>query len=169
MVSNQTQQKVLTPEDIEVLFSVSPLVIWGHSGSGKTTLIDYMYQQDNFRDNFEFCVSYTTRKPRVGEIHGENYLFLSDDEFEELAQKRQFAETEEVYGNQYGTTIPQLKDIISRGKIPVLHLGVKRCKQIMNLLPHSNSVFITLDNKSTVRDRLVGRRSEDETTLKKRL
>ena len=56
-----------------------------------------------------------------------------------------------------------------KGKIPVLHLGVKRCKLIMQLLPHSNSVFITLDSKTTVRKRLEGRRSEDEDTLQKRL
>ena len=69
----------------------------------------------------------------------------------------------------YGTTIPQLKKIISKGKIPVLHLGVKRCKMIMSLLPHSNSVFITLDNKDEMRKRLEERRSEDEITLQKRL
>lgn len=128
-----------------------------------------MNEQQNFKDNFEFCVSYTTRKPRFGEVNGESYLFMSDDEFDEISKNGQFAETEEVYGNKYGTTISQIKDIIMRGKIPVMHLGVKRCKQIMSLLPHSNSIFITLDNKTTVRDRLIGRRSEDEETLEKRL
>ena len=68
----------MTPEDADVLFSVEPLVIWGVSGAGKSTLINHLYQQQKFKDNFEFCVAYTTRKPRVGEIDGENYHFLSE-------------------------------------------------------------------------------------------
>ena len=67
---------------------MQPLVIWGVSGAGKTTLINHLNEHPQFRNNFEFCVSYTTRKPRVGEVNGENYLFLSDAEFENISKQK---------------------------------------------------------------------------------
>jgi DNA replication protein DnaC len=57
-----------------------PLVVVGPSGAGKGTLIEGI--KAKYLDRFGFSVSFTTRKPRVGEVHGEHYFFISRDDFE---------------------------------------------------------------------------------------
>ena len=78
-------------------------------------------------------------------------------------------EFEEVYGNMYGTPLCQLRKIIEKGKIPVLDLDVNGVKSFMEIMPQTNTVFITLSNLAEVRERLESRGSEDEETINKRL
>jgi len=78
-----------------------PLVVVGPSGAGKGTLIEGI--KAKYTDKFGFSVSYTTRKPRAGEKHGEHYFFISRDEFEAMIQRQEFIEFCEVHSNYYGT------------------------------------------------------------------
>jgi hypothetical protein len=78
-----------------------PLVVVGPSGAGKGTLIEGI--KDKYRDRFGFSVSFTTRKPRAGEVHGQHYFFITRDEFEVMIGKEEFIEFCEVHTNYYGT------------------------------------------------------------------
>jgi guanylate kinase len=74
-------------------------VISAPSGSGKTTLISSLRQ----KQDFVYSVSCTTRAPRPGEIHGEDYFFLSQEEFQNHITSGNFLEYAEVHGRFYGT------------------------------------------------------------------
>lgn len=74
-------------------------VISAPSGAGKTTLISSLRQ----KQDFIYSVSCTTRAPRPGEVHGEDYFFLSQDEFRAHIEAGDFLEYAEVHGRFYGT------------------------------------------------------------------
>jgi hypothetical protein len=59
-----------------------PLVITGCSGVGKGTLINMLI--DRSPQLFELSISYTTRRPRQGEVHGREYYFVTKEEFEKV-------------------------------------------------------------------------------------
>jgi len=83
-----------------------PLVVVGPSGAGKGTLIDGI--KEKYSGNFGFSVSYTTRKPREGEVHGKHYFFVTKEEFEVMIANKEFIEYCEVHTNYYGTAKSQI-------------------------------------------------------------
>ncbi len=74
-------------------------VISAPSGAGKTTLISSLRQ----KQDFVYSVSCTTRAPRPGEVHGEDYFFLSQEDFQKHIAAGDFLEYAEVHGRFYGT------------------------------------------------------------------
>ena len=74
-------------------------VISAPSGAGKTTLISSLRQ----KGDFIYSVSCTTRLPRRGESHGEDYFFMTDAEFQSHIVLGDFLEHAEVHGHFYGT------------------------------------------------------------------
>ena len=73
------------------------------SGAGKTSLNRKFLEQ--YGDRFELAVSHTTRPKRFTESHGNDYYFISQDEFEEMIKKDKFIEHADVYGKKYGTSL----------------------------------------------------------------
>ncbi|MBN2775297.1 MAG: guanylate kinase, partial [Prolixibacteraceae bacterium] len=79
------------------------LIFSAPSGAGKTTIVRHLLSLDL---NIEFSVSVTSREPRHNEKNGKDYYFLSEKEFIEKIQNKEFLEWEEVYkGIYYGTLI----------------------------------------------------------------
>ncbi len=74
-------------------------VISAPSGAGKTTLISSLRQ----KGDFIYSVSCTTRLPRPGEVHGEDYFFMTNAEFQSHVELGDFLEHAEVHGHFYGT------------------------------------------------------------------
>ena len=74
-------------------------VLSAPSGAGKTTLCSAL----RHKPDFVYAVSCTTRAPRSGEVEGEDYQFLSKDEFDRRVVAGEFLEYAEVHGNKYGT------------------------------------------------------------------
>ena len=72
------------------------IVISGPSGVGKGTVLKEVLKR---QDNIEFSISCTTRKPRVGEVNGVNYFFISREDFEKSVQNEEFLEWAEFSGN----------------------------------------------------------------------
>src|SRR5450759_795444 len=81
--------------------SGSLFVIVAPSGAGKTSLVEALLREE---PNIRLSVSYTTRTPRPGEVHGREYHFVNHAEFKTLLAKDEFLEHAEVYGNLYGTS-----------------------------------------------------------------
>ncbi len=75
-------------------------IISAPSGSGKSTLVRRLLASV---PGLMFSVSYTTRLPRGHEVEGENYHFISREEFEKRVALGEFLEHAEVFGNYYGT------------------------------------------------------------------
>jgi len=144
------------------------VVICGPSGTGKTTMINKL--MSDYPNIFEFSISHTTRKPRVGELNGVNYYFVSKEEFSSGAKRGDFIESAEFSGNMYATSKQAIKEIQDKGKICILDLemnGVKQIKRTKNIDPLY--IFIKPPSIAELESRLIGRKTETEESLTKRL
>lgn len=144
------------------------LLFCGPSGSGKTTIVHYILARDS---KFKFSVSATTRKKRTNERDGEDYHFLSVEEFKKKIAEGAFIEWEEVYENGfYGTLHKEVEGILSAGKIPVFDLDVVGGLSIKEQFGEKVlSVFVRPPDIETLKRRLTARATETEDDLKRRL
>jgi guanylate kinase len=101
-------------------------VLSAPSGAGKTTLTSALRQ----KPDFVYCVSCTTRTPRPGEIDGEDYRFLSEEEFQLHASRGEFLESANVHGHSYGTLKSQILDCLHRGVDALIDIDTKGAAMI---------------------------------------
>ena len=145
------------------------IVISGPSGSGKSTVIDALCKAD---ETLRQSVSATTRKPRLREVDGVDYHFLSKAEFEKHLQEGSFLEWAEYSGNFYGTLKSEIATARESKKDAILEIEVKGALQIrtQDLSPaRSPFIFIIPPSFAILEKRLRRRKTESETELKKRL
>lgn len=141
-------------------------VVSAPSGAGKTTLCQKLRE---IIPDLKFSVSYTTRQPRSGEINDVHYTFIDEGEFRSMAAEGEFIEWAEVHGNFYGTSKKRIEDIINSGFDVMLDIDVKGARQIKNHFSESVLIFVLPPSMSVLKERLVGRMSESEDVIKKRL
>jgi guanylate kinase len=103
------------------------ILVTGPSGSGKTTLLNRVLQSDS---NCTRVVTCTTRKPRPGEVDGQDYYFLTSERFEELVEAGEFIENANVYGSRYGTLKREILDKLNQGKDVILVVDVQGASTI---------------------------------------
>jgi guanylate kinase len=103
------------------------IVISGPSGVGKSTLVNLVRET---MKELEFSVSCTTRSPRVGEVHGKSYYFLSHEEFEAKSQNDEFLEQAQVFANRYGTLKSEVINRIKEGRRTILDIDLQGALQI---------------------------------------
>jgi guanylate kinase len=144
------------------------IVFSAPSGSGKTTLISHLLQ--TFPD-LEFSISATSRPPRGKEINGKDYHFLDTKLFKKKITNNKFIEHEEVYpGTYYGTLNSELEKIWNNNKIVIFDLDVVGGLNIKKQYPKEClSIFIMPPSIEILAERLIGRGSESDQSVKKRL
>jgi guanylate kinase len=143
------------------------LVIFsGPSGVGKDTVLNEWMRQD---PRVRRVVAYTTRSPREGEVDGLDYHFVSDKVFKKLADQGAFLEHKNVYGNFYATPLTDMEDMLAQGQIAILKIDVKGALTAMELRPDALTVFILPPSDEELERRIVGRGTDDEETIRKRL
>lgn len=145
---------------------MSPLaiIISSPSGAGKTTLTARLRERV---ENLRFSVSHTTRPPRRGEVDGREYHFISRDEFAERVQRGEFLEWAEVFGNLYGTSRAEFE--LARGHRGIIFdIDHQGARQIRAAEPSIPSVFVIPPTMKVLLERLRGRASEDDATVRKR-
>ncbi len=138
------------------------------SGSGKTTIIRQLLQRF---DCFEFSISATSRAPRANEKDGEDYYFLSHDEFMRRVAQGDFVEWEEVYeGTCYGTLKSELTRIWDNGHCILFDVDVKGGMNLAQYFDHKAlSLFIMPPSIEVLEQRLRGRGTDHEESIRKRL
>src|SRR5206468_8399565 len=136
---------------------VPVFVITGPSGVGKGTLIRTLLERV---PELELSVSATTRAPRPGEQDGVDYHFLSEAEFERLAQAGEFLEHASYSGHRYGTLRSEVEPRLDRGISVVLEIEVQGARQIRGALPAAVQVFIAPPSPQALRTRLEGRATD---------
>lgn len=137
------------------------------SGAGKTTLARRLLKE---YPEIKFSTSATTRAPRKGEIEGEDYYFLSEDEFSRKIADNAFLEWEYYSGNRYGTLQPEVDKLVDSGYFPLLDIEVKGALNVLEIYgSEAISIFIEPPSMDVLRQRLRKRGSETNATLKKRL
>jgi len=142
------------------------LVVSGPSGAGKTTLLRRVLERD---ERLCFSVSHTTRRPRKGEVSGQDYYFVEPDEFRCLADAGSFLEWAEYQGNLYGTSQHAVERALGEGKDVLIEVEVKGARQIRERMPTSVSVIVLPPSFDTLGRRLRDRASDSEEVIEKRL
>ena len=138
----------------------------GCSGVGKGTLLQELIKR---RNDIWISVSNTTRNPRVGEVDGVSYNFVSEEEFVDLINKDGYLEYAKYCENYYGTPKKPVEDKLNDGYIVFLEIEVQGGLQIMEKYPDVLSVFILPPSLEELEKRLRKRRTEEEEVIQKRL
>jgi len=141
-------------------------VMSGSSGVGKGTLIKEFLRRN---PDFKLSVSCTTRKPREGEVHGENYFFLSREEFQACIERGEFLEWAEFSGNLYGTQRPYIEEKLAQGKNLILEIDTQGALNVKKIMPEAKLIFILPPSFEVLEARLRGRHTETEEAIQKRL
>ncbi|GAB6887625.1 guanylate kinase [Desulfothermus okinawensis JCM 13304] len=142
------------------------LIISGPSGAGKGTLTKMLMEE--FPD-IQFSISYTTRKPRPGEIDGKDYVFVSKEEFEKLIKEDMFAEWANVHGNYYGTPKREIEEKLNRGFDVVFDIDVQGARNLRQNLTEGVFVFILPPSIEELKQRLKKRGGDDPDTIDTRI
>ena len=141
-------------------------VITGPSGVGKGTLIRELCSRI---PDLELSISATTRKPRKGEEDGVDYHFLTPEDFESRRDAGDFLEWANYSGNQYGTLRSEVERRTDRGAPVVLEIEVQGARQVRETMPEAVRIFIEPPSPEILRERLIGRGTDDPDVIEMRL
>ena len=142
------------------------LVLSAPSGGGKTTIAKKLLQ---VRKDLGYSVSATTRATRNGERDGEDYHFLSREEFERRRDRGEFLEWAEYGAQLYGTLKREIDRIFGEGRHAVLDIEIEGARQIRRNFPNSLQVFVLPPSADVLVERLKRRNTENPELLRKRL
>lgn len=141
-------------------------IISAASGTGKTTLVSRL---THHYDTIRVAVSHTTRPPREGEQHGKQYYFVSPEKFMQLVGDGVFLEHAQVFGNYYGTSMLEVRELINKGVDVILEIDVQGATQIRQALPNAISIFILPPSLAVLEERLRKRKTDSEDVIVRRL
>lgn len=142
-------------------------VLVAPSGTGKSTLMK-MIKKD-FADLKE-SISYTTRSPREGEVHGTHYFFVTPDEFKNKLDSGDFLEWAEVHGNFYGTSKEFVLSIIENGQNMIFDIDVQGADQLKNhFKDQARVIFVSPPSLEELEKRLRGRGTDSAEVIEIRL
>ncbi len=143
------------------------LVLSGPSGAGKSTII---HAASDAIGEYYFSISTTTRSPRMGELDGREYFFVSRESFEEDIKLGNFLEYAQVHGNYYGTSLKLVKVALEKGKLVIFDIDVQGHRLIREKLNGiTTSAFITPPTIIELEERLRSRCTDDDAVIQKRL
>ena len=145
------------------------LVFSAPSGSGKTTIVRHLLEQPEL--NLAFSVSAATRSPREGEMHGQDYYFISLEDFKKHIKAEDFVEWEEVYrDNFYGTLKSEVERIWAEGKNVIFDIDVAGGLRIKRKFPEETlGVFVKPPSIDELKIRLKKRSTESEDKINMRI
>ena len=141
-------------------------VVSSPSGGGKGTIIREVL---DVVENLSYSVSYTTRAPRLNEVNGREYFFVSRETFDEMVAAGEFLEWARVHGNFYGTSKKQILDETASGADIILELDVQGAASVRQLLMDSVSIFILPPSYDVLKKRLFARGTDSPEELDVRL
>ena len=143
------------------------IVLSGPSGVGKATVRKALFEMDDH--NFTYSISMTTRKPRTGEVDGQDYYFISEEEFLQRIKDGRFLEYAKFVGNYYGTPMEQVQEMIDQGDEVVLEIEVEGAMQVKAKMPDAVLIFIAPPTYGSLKTRLLGRGTESEEIIMERI
>jgi guanylate kinase len=142
-------------------------VISAPSGAGKTTILKEVLRR---LPAIGFSVSHTTRQPRPGEVHGQDYFFVTKEEFADLIAAGDFLEWAEVHGNCYGTSGGAVSAQLGQGRDLILDIDVQGACQLQERQGlKATFIFIAPPSLAELERRLRGRQTDAEATIALRL
>lgn len=145
------------------------VVLSGPSGVGKTTIVERLINESPVK--LIKSVSATTRPPRKNERHGQEYYFLSADEFRDRRNRGDFLECAEVHGtgNWYGTLKSEVQRARQLGGWSLLEIDVQGAQQIIDKFPNALTIFLRTTSSEDYERRLRSRGTDAEIVIERRL
>lgn len=140
-------------------------VISGFSGAGKGTVVRQLVEQYHY----VVSVSATTREPRAGEVDGVHYFFKTNAEFEEMIQRGELMEHAGYVDHYYGTPKEYVMQQLEQGMDVILEIEMQGALQVKENYPEAVLVFLTPPSYEELRSRLLGRGTETEEVIARRL
>lgn len=140
-------------------------VVSGPSGAGKSTICRLV--RENLGINLS--ISATSRAPRLGEVDGQHYYFLTAEEFKNKIEAGDFVEYAEVHGNYYGTLKAEVESRLARGEDVLLEIDVQGGVQVKQQYPSATLIFFKAPSIEDLKNRLLGRNTESDEDINLRL
>ena len=143
-------------------------VISAPSGTGKTSLIKSLLE-DPMSSNTKLGISCTTREKRPKEKDGISYFFISEEEFKERVNNKNFLEYAEVFGNLYGTPKDWVLSILAKDENVILELDIQGALQVQETFPNTQTIFIIPPSYEDLTKRLEQRAQDSTEEIQRRL
>ena len=142
------------------------VVVSGFSGAGKGTLMKALLEKYH---NYALSISATTRKPRVGELDGREYFFVTRERFEEMIAKEELIEYAQYVDNYYGTPRQYVFQQMADGKDVILEIEIQGALKIKEKFPEALLLFVLPPSADVLKERLIGRGTESMEVIQARL
>lgn len=143
------------------------LVLSSPSGAGKTTLSKRLI---SLNPDLVLSISATTRAPRPGEVEGQDYYFLTQAEFEEKIEAKEFYEWAKVFDHYYGTPKAPIEEALDEGRDVVFDIDWQGARSLAEEAPDDCvRIFILPPSLSLLRDRLTKRKTDSDDIIEGRM
>lgn len=143
------------------------VILSGFSGSGKGTIMNLLMSR--YEENYALSISATTRKPRAGEQEGREYFFKSREEFEKMIEKNELIEYALYVENYYGTPKAYVEEQLEAGRDVILEIEIQGARKVKEMFPDTLLLFVTPPDADTLKKRLMGRGTDEESVVLARL
>ncbi|MEK7231382.1 MAG: guanylate kinase [Pseudomonadota bacterium] len=141
-------------------------IVCAPSGAGKTSLVNELLQAD---PRIRLSVSYTTRRPRPGEVDGREYHFVTEQEFAQMIARGDFLENALVHGNHYATSAHWISEQRAAGHDIMLEIDWQGASQVRQLIPEAIGIFILPPSFEALLSRLNKRAQDPPDVIARRL
>ena len=142
------------------------MIVSGPSGVGKSTICKEVVKR---LKNAYLSVSVTTRPKAESEVDGENYWFISDEQFQQRINKGSLLEYAEVFGGLYGTPKGKVDEALLAGKTVILEIDVQGAKQVKTIYQDATMIFILPPTQKELAERMSLRGRESAEVAEERL
>ena len=153
--------------DLKVARRGLMFILSSPSGAGKTTLADRLLSKDG---ELALSISATTRQRRPGEVHGQDYYFVSEEEFFQMRDNNEFLEWANVFGNYYGTPRGLVEETLKQGKDVLFDIDWQGAQQLDEAAGEDVvKVFVLPPSRTELEKRLRRRAQDPEEVVQKRM
>lgn len=144
------------------------VVLAGPSAVGKSTVVHRLREEV---PGLYFSVSMTTRQPRPGEVHGQDYFFVSPEEFQQRIDQGEMLEWADIHGGlqRSGTPAGPVLDALNAGRPVLVEVDIVGARNVVKALPETQTVFLAPPSWDVLVERLTGRGTEAEEVIARRL
>jgi len=142
------------------------VIVSGPSGVGKSTICKEVAKQ---LKNVYLSVSVTTRPKSKAEVDGQDYWFISENEFQQRIDKGLLLEHAEVFGHLYGTPKDKVEQALQNGDCVILEIDVQGARQVKRIYKNAVMIFIFPPSQRELAERMKLRGREDMESAEERL